>query len=1080
MTMFRLVTSNRMESLADELAAILRTPLQSPLETEAVIVQSRGMERWVSMALAERHGICANIRFPFPNAFIGEVFQAAFPGIPMASPFDPPVMTWKIMKILPSLLAGPGFEQLRTYLDETEPPLKRFQLSERIADLFDQYLLFRPEMILNWEKGRGNHWQATLWRGIIKGNEKKHRAVLGKTLMERLLHKTARFDHLPERISVFGISTLPRFHMQVLAALALRTQVHLFIMNPCREYWSHITSDREMERLINHKQTKAPRPEDLHLEKGNPILAAMGKLGGEFFDLMQEFEPEEIAVFENPGESNLLSALQTDILNLVERGRDDETTSMVPENDDSIQIHSCHGPMREVEVLKDHLLHMFEKEPDLTPKDILVMTPDIEAYAPYIRAVFDVPAHDPTRIPFSIADQSIKAEGSIIEPFLAVLKLADSRFSVFEVLSVLESRPVLQRFALEETDLDLIRTWAVETRIRWGRDSDHRASLGLPAYEENTWQAGLDRLLLGYAMAGNAEQMFMDILPFDNLEGSDTLVLGRFLEFMRQLFCFVNHLAQPKTPTQWAQLLNELLEAIFLQDESTAVEIRLLHGAIYQLAEEANRSGFDEKIDLYVLRYYLEQRLKKEGFGFGFMTGAVTFCAMLPMRSIPFKVICLMGLNHDAYPRQSKTLGFDLMVKEPRKGDRSRRNDDRYLFLEAVLSARKILYLSYVGRNFRDNTLLSPSVLVSELTDYVSQGYRLANKNIVEHITTQHRLQPFSPDYFRPHTKLFSYSREYLDTARRRITPRQKPGRFISRGLPQPAAEWRRIPVDDLCRFFENPARFLLQKRLGIFLDPGPETVHDTETFHLSGLDHYHLARELLHKKLEGDPLETHFPAIRASGRLPHGAVGTVDYENIRQAVTDFYDKITPYIQEKPLDTLDVDLNIAGFHLTGRMHGIHTLGMFRFRYASIKAKDLLTGWIHHLLLNITAPAAYPRRTIIAGTDEGRAVRTYVSVHNPREILAALLQIYWYGLTRPLHFFPETARTYAQGILEGQKPPEQALAKARTVWEGNNYQRGDGEDIYFRHCFERQDPLDADFEKLSLEIFGPLMATQEKG
>ena len=539
---FRLFTGNRLENLADQLAGVLSTPLASPLDKEIIVVQSKGMERWVSMELARRHGICANISFPFPNVFVNEVIRKTLPEFSEQSPFDPKTMTWMIMKLLPSCIERPGFESIRAYLSETEGDLKRFQLSERIADTFDQYMLFRPEMMLKWERGEEDHWQAALWKELVNGHEGQHRAALGEALLEVLGKPSTKIGDFPERISVFGISTLPRFHMQVFNSISRFTQVNLFLMNPCKEYWGDIFSDWEIKRAIDKGESQLLSAEDLHLEKMS-LLGSMGKLGRDFFDLINEFDCEEIQLFEEPGENNLLNCIQSDILNLRERAQEIDGKESVSENDTSIQTHSCHSPMREIEVLHDRLLEMFEKDQGLMPKDILVMTPDVKTYAPYIQAVFDMPADDPKKIPYSIADRSIKVEGKIIETLLAITRLRESRFSAFQVMAILECQAVQQRFDLSEADLELIRKWVEDTRIRWGIDGVNRGEMDLPDLSENTWKAGLDRLLMGYAMPGREENMFAGVLPFDDMEGSETLVLGKFIEFI--FFKYLTNFRQP-------------------------------------------------------------------------------------------------------------------------------------------------------------------------------------------------------------------------------------------------------------------------------------------------------------------------------------------------------------------------------------------------------------------------------------------------------------------------------------------------------------------------------------------------------
>ena len=775
-----LYTGNRLEILAEELAKVLSRPLPSPLQPEIILVQSKGMERWVSMELARKSGICANIRFPFPNHFVYALFREAIPDLEEISPYAPEIMTWKVMKALPLYLKKKGFESLRNYFSEGAADLKLFQLSQRVADLFDQYLLFRPEMVLGWEKGEESHWQAILWREVGKGIEKKHWAALKISFLEEIKKPGLKLKTLPERISVFGISALPPFHLEILAAISKWIEVNLFLMNPCREYWGDLLTRRETRKVQEKARGKRTRPEDLHFDKGNTLLASMGMLGRDFFELISGLETVQQDLFADQEEKSLLSAIQGDILNLRDRSMEGNGKKDLMEADDSIQVHSCHSPMREVEVLQDRLLSLFEADPTLLPKDILIMTPDIATYSPFIQAVFSVPTDDPRFIPFSIADRGVRQESQLAEIFLSLLDFQGSRFGVSKVMAVLESPGVQKRFSLSEEDLGLIHRWVRDTRIRWAVDEADRKKLGLPEFRENTWRAGLERMLLGYAMPVQGEKMFKGVLPYDKIEGGDAQALGHFAAFSESLFALAGELDGARTLMEWEDLLTRVLDDFFLADEDTERDLLFIRRVLHDLGKKQELSGFDEKLPLGVIKSHLGDCLEKEGFGHGFLTGGLTFCAMLPMRSIPFRVIGLLGMNDDVYPRQARSLGFDLMAKKPKPGDRSRRIDDRYLFLEAILSAREKLHISYVGQSIQDNSLRPPSVLVSELLDTIDEGFKITDKEILEPIVIRHHLQAFSPEYFRKKGRLFSYSRENLEAALKALVPLEREAAFYS------------------------------------------------------------------------------------------------------------------------------------------------------------------------------------------------------------------------------------------------------------------------------------------------------------
>ncbi|HAA04918.1 MAG TPA: exodeoxyribonuclease V subunit gamma, partial [Syntrophobacteraceae bacterium] len=1055
----RLFSGNRLEVLIDELAEIFRKPLRSPLHKEIVVVQSKGMERWVSMGLARHLGICANTGFPFPNALLDEMCSRVLGNLPPSSPFDPTILVWKILRVLPECIQEPPFEPLRNYLQGDQLELKRFQLAQRIANLFDQYLVFRPDMVLAWDRGedRGGGWQPLLWRALTRDCQVPHRARLHQTFVERLQRGRLDIASLPERIAVFGIASLPPFHLKVLSALADHIDVNLFLMNPCQEYWADIRSKRETGRILARVSSgSGAHPEALHLETGNSLLAGLGALGRDFFQLVHEVVAENRDLFVEPGEETLLACLQTDILHLVERTRAERRP--ISPDDRSLMVQSCHSPMREVEVLYDQLLALFEADPELAPRDILVMTPDINAYAPYIHAVFAAPEDPRLRIPYSIADRSLRREGHIGEALLAILGLPDSRLEVSHLLNVLEMSPIRRRLALTDDDLQQIRGWLAATRIRWGVDADHRERLGFGGFPQNTWKAGLQRLLLGYAMPGRGERTFAGILPYDDIEGSSAPVLGALLEFCGSLFSTAASLGRPRPLAQWAEELDRILN-IFLDASSDAErEMQTVRQAIRDLAAKQEGSGFVDDVGIEVVRAHLTQKLESDVLGTGFISGGVTFCAMLPMRSIPCKVIALIGMDDGAFPRQDRPAGFDLMTGEPRRGDRSRRNDDRYLFLEALLSARKTLYVSYVGQSLQDNSAMPPSVLVSELLDVIERGYEMPGKKILDCLVTKHRLHPFSPHYFQgssgPETaaKLFSYSWENLQASRGLQGIRQPPRPFLDAPLPEPEDEWRTVDLDQLCRFFAHPVKFLLRQRLQIALDEGEDALDDREAFDLDGLERYRVREHLLHRLLTNQNVDVALELERASGRLPHGQIGECRFQSISREVNAFYLDIARHLSRRTLEPVGLELDLGRFRLLGHLDGLTENGLVRFRAARANARDRLHLWIRHLALNAVDLSPVPRQSILAGVDGSWQ---FEPVPQAREHLNQLLEIYWDGLCRPLRLFPQLSYDYACARREG-KSADYAVAVARRNWQGSragdHQRRGEGDDPYLDLCF----------------------------
>jgi exodeoxyribonuclease V gamma subunit len=1063
----KIFTSNRMERLVEGLEQVVRAPLPAPFTPftkEIVVVQSKGMQRWLSMELARRIGVWANCDFQFPNEMLDNLFAAVLPDAQKETPlFKPEVLTWKLMALLQESTGVPGFEEVSGYLHDDPDGLKRMQLAQRIAEAFDRYTVYRPELILGWESGEGEEWQARLWRGVVAGTQQKHRARLLSDFRNAV--GSAKVKELP-RLCVIGIPTLPPFHLEVLTRLAEQIEINLFLLNPCREYWGEIVSERELAYL----EKKGLGPEQW-LETGNPLLASWGKLGREFFESIMEQcgDPVREDNFQQIPQDSLLHMVQGDILEL--QGADG-AKRLQRQGDDSILVHSCHSPMREVEVLYDTLLSLFDQDPTLSPRDVLVMTPDIESYAPYISAVFDAQEPGGTRIPYSIADRSLKSEGEAAQALLAILRLTGSRYGVSSVLDILESPPVARRFGMSGEDLETVRGWLRAANIRWGIDAAQRSEHGLPGFRENSWEAGLDRLLLGYALNGEGRNFFNGILPFDDIEGGAALVLGRFVSFCKSLFARTRALALSRRCAEWGKALRELLADFLLADQEGERETLALNELFGTFAECGAQGGFEGEVGSAVVRYWLEDHLGRSERGFGFLTGGVTFCAMLPMRSIPFSVVALIGMDDGAFPRRDRPQGFDLMARGKRRsGDKSKREEDRYLFLEALLSARRRLHISFVGQNIKDNSEIPPSVLVSELIDYLEKGFQTADGSRCGK-PLRHPLQPFSSRYFCGDPRLFSYSEQNCQGARAKRLPQQEIPPFMS-GPLDPWEEESTVTLKSLIDFLCSPAKELLRRRLGIKIEQGVEPLEECEPFGLPPLVKYQLEQEVVAALLRGEELEAPFAVACGRGDLPPGEYGAALFDRISAPAAEFADKVAEASAAEPLPPLDVDVRLPSGRIIGRVGSVRSDRLVLYRYTKLKAKDQLRVWVEHLVLNCANASGYPRHSTFLAAD---AVISLPPVEGSEELLDQLLCLYRKGMGHPLKFFPETSLEYAKKARDPKKSAR-ALGDARGKWNGSEFLPGEGKDQHCRRCFGDEEPLDQEFIDTALQVWGPMLSHQ---
>jgi len=1061
--------SNHLEALADALTRVIAAPGSDPFAPEIVVVQSLGMRRWIQLELARRTGIAMNVEFPFPADLADRVLRATLPGERKPDAFSRDVLPWRVLTLFPRLLGQPAFASLRSYASGEMGALKEFQLAQKVAGLFDRYLAYRPELLLGWQQGRSaagpegdDHWQAQLWRELIRDHRATNPPELSRLVVEHFREGRVNPAGLPARVSLFGISSLPPVYLELINVLGTAAEVHLFLLEPTGDYWADLVTPREREREARRTRLKN-LPEDDEPELRNDLLASLCKTGRDFSWLLLDRldAVAETESFVEPRGDTLLGQLQADLY----FQRESPTRRPVAADDRSLQIHSCHSPLRELEVLHDQLLARFAAQPDLTPRDILVTMPDVETYAPFIDAVFGAPESDALRIPYTIADRAARSENSIAAALLQVLDLVSSRFPAPAVLALLDTPAIRARFDLTEADLPRLRDWVERSGIRWGIDEDHRASLGLPRFTENTWRGGLDRLLLGYALPGDGATLFAGVLPEPGIEGQAAVQLGQFVDFAERVFAHCTGLAAPRPPAAWEQSLRALLDDLFDEADEFADERRRVSAALEALRDTPALAGFDAPLEFAVIRTHLTGALGDDASGSGFLAGRVTFCALKPMRSIPFRVICVLGLDDNAFPRRNRPLSFDLMAQHPRRGDRSIRDDDRYLFLEALFSARETLHLSYCGLSPRDNSESPPSVIVAELLDTLARQFALPADFVL-----QHPLQPFSAVYFSgENTRLFSYSADNAAAAREGAATRHPTAPFAKLRLPDPEPEWREVSLDQLTDFLTKPARYFLKNRLRIRLPDLELPPADCEPTGLDALTRHQLREAVAHRSVAARALTADLVAARATGSLAPGYAGASDYGLLTREVELLLARLGPSLDAAPLDPLPVFFEADGWRLIGSLADIRPDGLIRFRAARQKPTDQLRAWIAHLALQLTT--APTRVTTFHSLD---ATVRFAPLDDPTAPLTTLLQLYARGLVEPLPLFPAAGLDFTERDLglTGRSDP---LHAARTTFE-----KSESGDAWTRLAFRGvDDPLGGEFTALAPQIWQPLIAAREE-
>ncbi len=1068
--MFRVTVSDDLGRLAEALADALRAaPPADPFAKETIVVQNRGMERWLSLRLAQRLGIWSLGSFPFPKKLLWDL-AGSIGLVPEPDPYGIGALAWTLMHLLPGASGEPA-----RYLREDPDGRRRVQLARSLADRFDQYAVYRGDLLAAWEERRAvprgltlprsdAAWQADLWRRVVKRLGPRHPARVLEDLVQALNSAAGPVPGAPRRVSVFGLSALPPGYLAAFAALGRHADVTVYALNPCREMWFETTSPRAAERERLRERRRGLEPGALHVGEAPSLLALDGAVGRDFLAALYEaaeWNADELWTAETATSGRALHEVRRRIA-AYESEPAPGASRIAPEpGDDSIRVHVCHSPQREVEVLHDQLLDRLDRMPGLTPRDVIVMAPDIEVYAPAVEAVFS--AGDP-RIPFTVADRSPMRFGRVADAVRRILRLADGDFGAAELLDLLGGAPVQRRFGLDEADAGRIREWVVAAAVRRGRgEGDGEVP--------NSWRFGLDRLVMGDAVGGGGLDLHAGVLPVD---APDPGVLAALCEFHEAACAAADALAGPHPPAAWAAALRSAAGLLIAPAPEEHEELGEILKAVDEWAGAAALSRFDEPLPLPAVRDSIEGCLEQSSLASPFLGGGVTFCNLVPMRSIPFRVVCLLGMNDDAFPRQDMSPGFDLLRAAPRPGDRSRRLDDRYLFLECLFAARDVLHISHVGRDIRSDEARPPSVCVSELLDAVGRIFEgPGGRPAREPFVVRHPLQPFSAQYFSGvEANLFSYSARH-GRGMGALAAASAPA-----GLPPPLAgplpePLRTVTLPELIRFMRDPAGGFARRRLDVRYESLAESPQDAEPLLPGELERRPWDRLLLESRLAGDgaPVPDSGVVLRAAGALPHGSGAEPALRAFEHELRAMEVRIAPWYRQAPGPPVTWTQRAGDVELRARLEDVRGGGLLFWKSGDYYASDLVEPWLSHLVL-CAAGAGSPRTTLVC------ADRTleFGPVADAEARMRDWLEAYDAGLRTLLPFWPAGAAVWAKA-----DPARRSAFRVRETWIN-----GRGTGVYERSAFlrsvlpENHDPVTPAMTAWAERLFGPLFAVVEDG
>lgn len=1155
--------SNLSESLAETVVTWLSNNPLNPLEEEIFLVQSNGMAEWLKMELATMGGVYAATRVALPAKFMWQTYRQVLgrDAVPSDSPLDKIPMTWRVMKLLPTLLSDPDFEPIDGFLKADEPD-RQLQLAARLADQFDQYQIYRADWLEAWASGRDvlmlgdgserdlppdQRWQPKLWRALLGTLSEPEQEVIRPRLHRKVLDRLMQSDtveaKVARRVVVFCVSQFPLSSLKELAALSRHAQVILAVFNPCRHYWGDIIEGREMLRAIRRRHANrdgidlgAIDIDQMHL-KANALLASWGRQSRDFIRQLDEFDDAtqtrlqfaslKLDLFDDTAvnQGSMLQRIQRQIRDL-EPTPPSPDTHAIARQDRSIVFHVAHSKVREIEILHDCLLqYLSQPSTDgkkLQPRDIVVMVPDIEQMAPAIRAVFgQYKRTDQRFIPFDISDLGAQADSPLISAVEWLLRIPQQRTRLSELIDLLEVPAIAGRFGISQDALPKLVAWMEGSGIRWGLNQGQRHDLQLDACgEQNTALFGLQRMLLGYCSGSLAgltdDNSFNGIDPYVEVGGLEAELAGSLAHFLKTLTDWWTIARVVATPDEWVQRGRQLLTSLVSAKEETDKQaISALNAALNVWQRACEQADYVQQVPLSVARASWLEALDRPTLNRRFRAGGVTFCSLMPMRVIPFEVVCLLGMNEGDYPRASVRSDFDLMKLKGvgRPGDRSRREDDRQLLLEAVLSARRTLYVSWTGKSVKDNSDQPPSVLIAQLRDYLQAHW---GNDCVDSRTTFHPLQPFSRKYFEPDSGLRTYASEW------RAAHSVQLDEQLTLGATQD--DWKQgdlfstraqdslptLTIQQLVTFLRNPVKAFFRQRLSVVFDHQQEQDFDDEPFGIDHLERYYFVQELLADcpaDLDADSIgsfvDSRLAQMRRAGRLPPRVLGELVQDDLEQVLKMILGSLVIEKSRCGIEAprCSVRTSHDGVVLEDWLHHLHEPGAeiqgeeveavglsvesgklceqsYSTKKSSVRPDRLMNAWVMSL---VAASCDVKLRQVIVGRD----VVAYIQPVNKelaKQVLDMLMSLWKIGMARPVPLPLKTAIAYAIASAKStQDNPVKRPKPAVDAYEGQeSFSGGDpkpGENQEM--CLSREYPdfdalLETDFVTLAPRIYLPLI------
>ncbi|XBC44247.1 MAG: exodeoxyribonuclease V subunit gamma [Buchnera aphidicola (Schlechtendalia peitan)] len=1081
--MFILYKSYRFDLLLKKACSIfIQNPLHNPLNSEIFVTPNAQIDYWIKIFIANKYLITANINFLKFNTFVWKIFQNFSSHNYSNLEFTRYYLIWKMMNLK-------NIKHFSNFISKSNSKIKLFEILSFLSKTFEQYLIYRPDWIKKWQensKKQNNTHASTnqyevLWIELIKYMNSKHQSTWNFSnilfYLENKFKKKLNITQFPPRIFIFENTYLTPYHLIILKQISQLCDIHFFYTTPyqyeeqllskfnkIKKCNINLTQKNAADLLKTTRKFKIFIQKKINIHNSMNYIASWGEYGLENTVLLNLIQKKQVNIFNTKETTCLLQKIQKNIIqnnflknnNINKINIHNEKKYKIFKNDKSLAIHVCLTLRREIEVLHDNLLNILNTNHDILFHDILIISKNINIYTPYIYSIFNK-INGKNYIPFFIlSDTYLENKTTIFKIVIEMLDLPNISLDNEKILNLLSNVFILKKFKIKSKEIIILHKIIQQSCITFEADSTNETYESHINHEYNNLSIGEENIFLGRAMNDINYITWNKNVPYQYLSTKHYKIFGKFVTFSILLKKWKKILSTEKSLKHWKILFEQFLQDFFINDDSEKQEIIFIKKQWNKIIDPGIRENYKGKISIKILKNELLNYNSQKINIHGCFSGKVTFCNGFKLRSIPFKVICILGMHEKFVIQKTSTSNLSLMYQYPRICDPHRPNKYKYLFLETLLSTKKFLLISYYKNSEHTNSIHEQSLIINQLFLYISKNFYISKKynnkckcqninKLLLHIYYFHTNELYSTKNFYHNYKFHSFSQTWFKISQLTRTYKNN---FEK---PLPKIQYKHINMFNLISFWKNPIRYFFNQRLHVKLNLITTNNLYQEDYFIKAIDRYWINVDILNFLLYRKSIKKLFLYYKYKGIIPSGNIGKIYWNNQLSLITPLYEKIN--LQKKKLRNKKFCIQTGIHFLYGLLKNINTTGLLRWTPSIIKNTDIISLWLEHLVYCCIYNTG---DSIMFGLKNTNLTFHRLKKNQASHLLNKYVSGYIEGMTKPI-LLTNTGINWINYIYDKNNKnistKKQHIQKAKSImlqtWEGNNWKKGEKDDLYIK-------------------------------